>query len=142
MKTLRISEPGNEHASFGFSPLRADLLSSLFPQLEILGLLGSGGMGAVYKARQRGLERMVALKILPPEISRDANFLERFAREARALAQLSHPNIVTIFDLGKSGPLYYFLMEFVDGVNLRQLLESHRLTPQESLALMPQICDA
>ena len=98
-------------------------------------------MGAVYKARQRGLDRLVALKILSPQISDDPAFAERFAREARALARLSHPNVVTVFDLGQSGPLYYFLMEFVDGVNLRQLIESHRLTPREAIGLMPQICE-
>ena len=119
-----------------------DALAVLFPQLEILELLGHGGMGAVYKARQRGLDRMVALKILPPQVSAEPAFAERFAREARALARLSHPNIVTVFDLGKSGPLYYFLMEFVDGVNLRQLLQAHRLTPRETLDILPQICEA
>jgi hypothetical protein len=116
-------------------------LAPWFPQLEILGLLGQGGMGAVYKARQRGLDRLVALKILPPQTSGDPAFAERFAREARALARLSHPNIVTVFDLGQSGPLYYFLMEFVDGVNLRQLLQTQRMTPREALGLMPQICE-
>ncbi|HKW30414.1 MAG TPA: serine/threonine-protein kinase [Verrucomicrobiae bacterium] len=126
----------------GFSPPHPLALGSLFPQLEILGLLGHGGMGAVYKARQRGLDRTVALKILPPEISTEPAFAERFAREARALARLSHPNIVTVFDLGKSGSLYYFLMEFVDGVNLRQLLQTHRLTPRETLGILPQICEA
>ncbi len=126
----------------GFSPPHPLALKSLFPQLEILELLGHGGMGAVYKARQRGLDRMVALKILPPQISTEPAFAERFAREARALARLSHPNIVTVFDLGKSGSLYYFLMEFVDGVNLRQLLQTHRLTPRETLGIVPQICEA
>ena len=116
-------------------------LAGLFPQLEILGLLGQGGMGAVYQARQRGLDRLVALKILPLQFSGDPGFAERFAREARALARLNHPNIVTIFDLGQSGPLYYFLMEFVDGVNLRQFIESHPMTPREALGLMPQICE-
>ncbi len=126
----------------GFSPPHPLALKSLFPQLEILGLLGHGGMGAVYRARQRGLDRLVALKILPPEISTEPAFAERFAREARALARLNHPNIVTVFDLGKSGSLYYFLMEFVDGMNLRQLLETYRLTPRETLGIVPQICEA
>lgn len=125
-----------------FSLPHRDALAVLFPQLEILELLGHGGMGAVYKARQRGLDRLVALKILPPQVSAESTFAERFAREARALARLSHPNIVTVFDLGKSGPLYYFLMEFVDGVNLRQLLETHRLTPRETMGIVPQICEA
>jgi serine/threonine protein kinase len=119
-----------------------DAIRSLFPQLELLGLIGCGGMGAVYRARQRGLDRVVALKILPQQFSKDRGFAERFAREARALARLNHPNIVDVYDLGQAGVIYYFLMEFVDGVNLRQLIESKRLTPQESLGIMSQVCEA
>ena len=137
-----VNVPLPRNVAGAFMPPHPLALASLFPQLEILGLLGHGGMGAVYKARQRGLDRMVALKILPPQISAEPAFAERFAREARALARLSHPNIVTVFDLGKSGSLYYFLMEFVDGMNLRQLLQSHRPTPQATLQLMPEICEA
>jgi tRNA A-37 threonylcarbamoyl transferase component Bud32 len=118
------------------------LLKGLFPQLDILGLIGCGGMGAVYRARQRGLDRVVALKILPQQLSKDAGFAERFAREARALARLNHPNIVDVYDLGQAGAIYYFLMEFVDGVNLRQMLEAHHLTPPEALAIMSQVCEA
>ena len=126
----------------GFSPPHPDALRNLFPQLEILGLLGSGGMGAVYQARQRGLDRLVALKILPPQISAELNFAQRFAREAQALARLSHPNVVTVIDLGQSGSVYYFLMEFVDGVNLRRMLQAGRLAPRDALALILQICEA
>ncbi len=125
-----------------YVPPQPEALSSLFPQLEILGLLGAGGMGAVYRARQRGLGRLVALKILQPTLSTDPAFAERFAREARTLARLNHPNIVDVYDLGQTGELYYFLMEFVDGVTLRDLLRSHRLTPQEALAIVPQVCEA
>ena len=128
--------------SGAFSPPHPQALRALFPQLEILGLLGSGGMGAVYKARQRGLDRLVALKVLPPQVSGIPGFAERFAREALALARLSHPNIVTVIDLGQSGSLYYFLMEFVDGINLRQMIESHRASPRDVVELMPQICEA
>src|SRR3954452_23606153 len=74
-----------------------------FPQLEILSCLGRGGMGVVYKARQKSLHRTVALKLLAPERVHDAAFAERFAREAQALAALSHPNIVTVHDSGKAG---------------------------------------
>ncbi len=105
-------------------------------------MIGHGGMGAVYQARQRGLNRLVALKILPPGLAHDPGFSERFAREARTLARLNHPNIVTVYDLGQAGPLYYFLMEFVDGVNLRHLLRNHQLSPRDALALVPQICEA
>lgn len=77
-------------------------LGRRFPQLEILGLLGQGGMGAVYKARQKQLDRVVALKILPPGIGGGAAFAERFAREARALAKLNHPGIVTLYEFGRA----------------------------------------
>src|SRR5690348_11057836 len=113
-----------------------------FPQLEILGLLGRGGMGIVYKARQKHLDRIVALKVLPPEISRDRSFAERFAREARALAKLNHPNIVSIFDSGEADGLFYFIMEFVDGTNLRQSLRAGQISPRQALAIVPVICDA
>jgi predicted Ser/Thr protein kinase/capsular polysaccharide biosynthesis protein len=117
-------------------------LAPKFPQLEILSFVGQGGMGAVYKARQKELDRIVAVKILPPDIGQDAAFAERFAREARALAKLNHPGIVTIYDFGRADGLYFFLMEFVDGVNLRQLLAGSRVSTREALAIVPQICDA
>jgi tRNA A-37 threonylcarbamoyl transferase component Bud32 len=113
-----------------------------FPQLEILELLGQGGMGIVYKARQPRLDRLVALKILPPGAGRDPNFAERFTREARALAKLTHPSIVTVYDFGESDGRFYLLMEFVDGVNLRHLLREHRLKPEEALKIVSQICEA
>jgi serine/threonine protein kinase len=158
-----------------FVPPTASELEPLFPQLEILELIGQGGMGAVYKARQKELDRIVALKILPPDIGQDEAFAERFSREAKALAKLNHPGIVTIHDFGKvnlktppdgrapllqgrdatkdeqtdqttstvpTTPLYFFLMEFVDGVNIRQLLDGGRVSPREALAIVPQICDA
>jgi tRNA A-37 threonylcarbamoyl transferase component Bud32 len=117
-------------------------LTPLFPQLEILELIGQGGMGAVYKARQTSLDRLVAIKVLPPEAGRDPAFAERFHREARALARLSHPNIVAVHDVGKAGEFYYFIMECVDGANLRQVLRDGQLTPEHALRIVPQICDA
>ncbi len=183
---------GGQTAQFVPPPVAE--LAALFPQLEILELIGKGGMGAVYKARQKQLDRFVALKILPPGIGHDPAFAERFAREAKALAKLNHPGIVTLFEFGVAAgilpavepgfqpggksvgsttrvessevtgssdantggkmppstsggtpdatPLYFFLMEFVDGVNLRQLLASGRISPREALAIVPQICDA
>jgi Flp pilus assembly protein TadD/predicted Ser/Thr protein kinase len=126
----------------GFVPPAAQELAAHFPQLDILEVIGRGGMGAVYRARQKGLNRLVALKILPSEIGRDAAFAERFTREARALAHLNHPNIVAIYDFGRAGEFYYLIMEFVDGVNLRQMLQARRLSPRESMSIVPQICEA
>ncbi len=94
------------------------------------------------KPGKKSLDRVVALKILPPGIGDDAAFAGRFAQEARALAKLNHPGIVTIYDFGRADGLYFFLMEFVDGVNLRQLLANGRVSPREALAIVPQICDA
>jgi serine/threonine protein kinase len=125
-----------------FMPPTVGELAAIFPQLEILQFIGKGGMGAVYQARQKQLDRIVALKILPPGAGAEAGFAERFAREARALAKLNHPGIVTLFEFGQAGGLYFFLMEFVDGVNLRQLLAGQRLSSREALAIVPQICDA
>ncbi len=117
-------------------------LAERFPELEIIELLGRGGMGAVYKTRQKELDRIVALKILPPGIGETPGFAERFTREARALAKLNHPNIVTLYEFGRADGLFFFLMEYVDGVNLRQLLEGGRVSAREALAIVPQICDA
>ena len=77
-------------------------LAPHFPDLEILELVGRGGMGVVYKARQKRLDRLVALKILSPKIGQDPAFAERFAREARAMAMLSHPHIVAVHDFGQT----------------------------------------
>jgi serine/threonine protein kinase len=117
-------------------------LAKHFPQFEILELLGKGGMGMVYKARQPQLDRIVALKILPRDTAKDPAFAERFQREAKALARLNHPNIVAIFDFGQSGDYFYFLMEYVEGANLRQLERSRRLSPEEAFAIVPKICEA
>ena len=117
-------------------------LAQRFPQLEILGLIGQGGMGAVYKARQKVLDRVVALKILPSGISDTPAFAERFTQEAKALAKLNHPGIVTIHEFGQANGLFYFLMEFVDGVSLGELLKTGRISPREALEIVPQICDA
>ncbi len=117
-------------------------VAAAFPQLEVLELIGQGGMGSVYKVRQPALDRVVALKILSPELGRDPAFEERFAREARVLGRLNHPNIVTIYEHGQSGGFFYLIMEYVDGVNLRQAMRAGRFTPQQALAVVPGLCDA
>src|SRR5258705_586389 len=110
-------------------PLSPAELAPHFPQLEIIECLGRGGMGVVYKARQKSLNRVVALKLLAPERVSDAKFPQRFTHEAQALPALNHPSIVTIHDFGQAGGFYFLLMEFVDGVNLRQAMKADRFTP-------------
>ena len=134
--------PDGSGPSRGFTPPPVDTLRPLFPQLEILQLVGKGGMGAVYKARQPGLDRLVALKILPAGVAGDPGFADRFNREARALARLQHPRIVGVHDFGIAGGLHYLLMEYVDGPNLRQVQRSGGLTPPQALRIVPEICDA
>jgi len=125
-----------------FVPPRPEELARHFPQLEILELRGRGGMGAVYKARQPTLDRLVALKILPPGVAGDPGFAERFTREARALARLSHPNIVAVYDFGQAAGMPFFVMEYVDGPNLREVQRSGKLAPREALQIVTQICEA
>ncbi|MHC4692003.1 MAG: protein kinase domain-containing protein, partial [Planctomycetota bacterium] len=127
----------------GFVPPEPAELAKKFPQLEIIELLGQGGMGAVYKARQKQLDRLVALKILPPEVGRDPAFAERFTREARSMAKLSHQHIVTLYEFGHTEDgIYYFLMEFVDGTDLRHVIQTGELGADEALAIVPQVCEA
>ncbi len=123
-------------------PPAVEEVQAAFPQLEIVELVGVGGMGVVYQARQTSLNRLVALKLLAPHRTHEAGFAERFTREAQALAALSHPNIVTVHDFGQAGGFFYLLMEYVDGVNLRQAIRAERFTPEQALAIVPPICEA
>ncbi len=125
-----------------FVPPTVGRLAELFPSLEIIELIGAGGMGAVYKARQSGLDRLVAIKILPEEFGHDVKFALRFTREARTLAKLSHPNIVSVHEFGKVEDTYYFLMEFVEGSTLRDVVKAGQLAPKHALAIVPHLCDA
>lgn len=133
--------PSAKKPKAAVSPSLAEV-AQLFPQLEIIQLLGQGGMGAVYKAHQPELDRLVALKVLPLEVGSDPGFAERFTREARALARLSHPNIVAVHEFGQVDGLHYFIMEYVDGVNLRQMEQAGKLAPREALQIIPHICEA
>lgn len=139
------SDPGRTPPSGRPGPISAPPLTPadiapFFPQLEILELLGHGGMGMVYKARQPQLNRLVALKILAPELSRDPAFAERFAREAQSLARLNQSNIVGIYDFGRAGDFYYFLMEYVDGINLHTLMHGHPFDPAGARRIVGDVC--
>jgi len=115
----------------------------LLPQYRIESLLGHGGMGAVYKGTQATLDRPVAIKLLPAELTADGDFLARFQREARTLAQLQHPGIVAVYDFGQTSEGHlYFVMEYVHGTDLSRVLRGPGLNPKQALAITGQICDA
>jgi eukaryotic-like serine/threonine-protein kinase len=129
----------------------ADEVTSPAPQLigrelanyRIVSLLGKGGMGEVYLAEDKRLHRKVALKLLPPQFTNDADRVRRFDREARAISSLNHPNIVTIFDIGQAGGLWFMTTEFIEGRTLRQVLaESRSLRLPEVFRIAGQIVDA
>ena len=132
----------HSESSAASDSLAIEDLQSRFPDLEILECIGRGGMGYVYKARQKHLDRFVALKILDPLLSAEPRFQERFAREARALARLTHPNIVTLHDFGSVDDFYYLVMEYMDGMNLRELIQTKKLTQAEALEIVPELCKA
>lgn len=99
------------------------------PRYEVLQAIGQGGMGSVYKARHRLMNRLVAIKVIKPELVRNAKMVQRFQREVRAAAQLAHPNIVTAFDAEQVGELNLLVMEYVDGIDLAQLVKQQGNLP-------------
>lgn len=109
---------------------------------QILERLGAGGMGVVYRAEDTWLGRTVAIKVLRPEMAADGEFLRRFRREAKAAACLSHPNIVSLFDVGQDGDLHYLVMEYVPGHTLQQHLERGPLPPGEAVRVASQVAEA
>jgi serine/threonine protein kinase len=113
-----------------------NLAGRRFGAYEVLDILGSGGMGRVYRARNVTLDRVVALKTLAPQFSADSGFVQRFLKEARAAARLNHPNIVQIYDFGCEEGTYYLAMEYVDGPSLRALLGKARLNERDAVLLV------
>jgi predicted ATPase/predicted Ser/Thr protein kinase len=108
---------------------------------EIEKLLGMGGMGEVYRARDARLGRIVAIKILPPEFAADSDRLGRFEREARSASALNHPNIVTIYDLGQEGSTHYIAMELIEGKTLRELLAAGSLPIRKAIEIAAQVAE-
>ena len=113
------------------------------PGYEVLGKIGEGGMGEVYRARQISLDRLVAIKVIRKGLAEDPQFVQRFQREAKACARLRHPNVVAAYDVGETSGVHFFVMEFVEGESLRALLlRSGRLEERQALTLIRQIAEA
>jgi len=113
------------------------------PGFQILCRVGQGAMAVVFKAKQLSLDRTVAIKVLPKRLSENPEFVERFYREGRAAARLNHPNIVQAFDVGESGGYHYFVMEFIDGQTVYELLtESRAIEEKEAIRIILQTARA
>jgi serine/threonine protein kinase len=139
---LAIDDAADTTKSSQAAPVSPEEIESQLEDISVIRLLGSGGMGAVYLARQLPLNRLVAIKVLTPHRAEDPISEERFLREARALARLHHPRIVALYDVGRMGQTWFIMMEYVEGASLRELINQGRLSAAEALRLVPQICDA
>jgi len=119
------------------------LIGQSLGEFEIVELLGRGGMGAVYKAQQASLDRLVALKVLPKRLAADASFVERFSREARSAAAVRHPNIIEVYAVGEDKGHQFIAMEFIDGENLSDTLKREgKLAPDRAIEVMRQTASA
>ncbi len=117
--------------------------TGLFPGYEVQQLIGRGGMGAVYLARQVSLDRLVAIKLLPLEISRHRGFADNFQREARIMARLHHPNIIAVHDFGQTSAGHLFIvMEYVEGENLHEIIHQIGLDADQALSVIGKMCNA
>ena len=118
------------------------MIGETLSHFKIVGKLGEGGMGVVYRAEDMNLDRPVAIKILPPGAQRDEDSLGRFLREAKTASKLQHPNITTIYEFGVKDDLRYLVMECVEGKTLKQMLIQGPLPPRKLLEIAIQLVDA
>ena len=140
MQSVRMTGGGSLTS---WEPPTAEETARLFPNYTDIDLCGRGGMGAVYKAKQPALDRYVAIKLLPLEISVDRDFADRFVREARTMAKMNHPNIVSVFDFGKTSQGHlFFVMEYVEGTTLHQMIKTVGLQPTQALEIISRVCEA
>src|SRR5512143_3718129 len=108
---------------------------------EIVSLLGAGGMGEVHRAFDPRLRRSVAIKVLPEEVSSDPDRMKRFEREARSASCLNHPNIVSVYEVGRENGTAYLVMELVEGRTIRSLIAEGPLPPRKLVSIAAQIAD-
>jgi tetratricopeptide (TPR) repeat protein/tRNA A-37 threonylcarbamoyl transferase component Bud32 len=136
--------PPSGPASSGMSAFLSLRPGTLFGgRYEILGVLGEGGMGAVYKARDRELDRLIALKVIRPELATDPAILQRFKQELILARNITHKNVVRIYDLGEAEGIRFISMEYVDGEDLRTLLRREKkFAPKDAIAMVEQVCRA
>jgi serine/threonine protein kinase len=132
---------GAEEVSYAMPTVEE--LAALLPQYEILQIIGQGGMGVVYLGRQPALDRLVAIKLMPALGTGYEDFAAKFVTEARAMAKLTHPHIVSVFDFGHTAEGHlYFVMEYVEGSSIHQLIRDRKLTEERIKSLTIQLCDA
>ena len=134
---------GGDHLRW--QPPTPQHLQEMLPAYEVLSIIGQGGMGAVYKGRQKSLDRIIAIKILPPEAGAgDMQFIERFRNEARTMAKMNHPAIVHVYDFGETCEgQFYIVMEFIDGTDVAKMIQSQGKLPENyALSITAHVCDA
>jgi len=144
MASENAPSPSSRSSNGPWQPPALEEIQALFPQYEIVALLGRGGMGAVYKGWQRSLDRFVAIKILPQGLTDDPQYSERFKQEAKSMAKLAHAGIVAVFDAGElANGMLYFVMEFIEGTDVQKMIaEQGSLPPAHAMAITAHVCDA
>ncbi|OYW70642.1 MAG: hypothetical protein B7Z37_30090, partial [Verrucomicrobia bacterium 12-59-8] len=140
-----MNEQPPQDGAVQWTPPAPEHLQAMLPQYEQWEMIGCGGMGAVYKARQMSLDRLVAIKVLPPQVADDeGDYAQRFKNEARTMAKLNHTAIVAVYDFGETRDgLLYIVMEYIDGTDVAKMITAQgKLPVDHALAITAHVCDA